>query len=514
MTSRGTVALDVSGISKRFPGVVALDDVSVAFERGEVHALVGENGAGKSTLIKILAGRYRPDQGQVRVAGVAVQISDPLAAARLGISVVYQEYNLVPLLTVLDNVLLGREPMRSFWRLDRAAARRRVVDLANLMGVSISLDAYVADLGAAEAKLVEIMKALAAEAQVLILDEPTAALPEKDVAALFAVIRSLRDAGVTVIYISHRLEEIFAVADRVSVLKDGQLVGTWLVAEIDRDTLVRSMVGREIEDVFPPTSDRLAAPIVLRAAGLEDGQGLKGASFVIHEGEIVGIGGMTGNGQRECIRALFGAHRLSGGEVTYRGRRLQLRDPADALRAGIGFIPDDRRNEGLSITQSVLRNLALPSLHLRQTAGVIDAGAERRAGEAIARDLEIRLSGLLQPVETMSGGNQQRVVIGKWLPLEPSVLLFHEPTLGVDVGARAEIYRLMRRLTERGVSIVMVTSDMIELLNVPDRILVFWDGRVSAEFSAGDVTEEAVMRAASGLLQAAGATVAPAGVPA
>jgi ribose transport system ATP-binding protein len=356
----------------------------------------------------------------------------------------------------------------------------------------------VADLGAAEAKIVEIMKALASHAEVLVLDEPTAALPERDVESLFAVIRSLREDGVTVIYISHRLEEIFSIADRVSVLKDGALVGTWRVADIDRDSLVRSMVGRELTDAFPRRARPAGAPVVLSAHGLADGRALRGVSFELHAGEILGIGGMTGNGQRECIRALFGAHPLREGTIRFQGKAVRIDSPVRAVELGIGFIPDDRRNEGLSITQPVARNIALPSLHLRQAAGVILRRKERRDVERIVRELEIKLSSVSQSVQSMSGGNQQRVVIGKWLPLEPKVLLFHEPTLGIDVGARAEIYRLMRELTSRGVSILMVTSDMIELLNVPDRILVFLRGRIGAEFAGGEASEEAVMFAASG----------------
>jgi rhamnose transport system ATP-binding protein len=492
------MVLEVRHLSKRFPGVVALDDVSLTLKTGEVHAIVGENGAGKSTLIKTIAGRYRPDAGEILLNGGPVTIADPLKASLMGISVVYQEYNLVPMLTVLDNVLLGREPMTSFGRIDRAAARRTVAELSERMGIMVSPDAYVRDLGAAEAKTVEIMKALAASAEVLILDEPTAALPEKDVASLFRVIRSLRESGVAILYISHRLDEIFAIADRVTVLKDGRLVGTWPVTEINHDFLVRSMVGRELRDVFPARGMRPGAPVVLAGSDLSDGHMLHGVCLEVREGEILGIGGMTGNGQRECIRALFGAHRLRTGSFRFRGLPVRIEGPSEAMKLGLGFIPDDRRNEGLSVTQSVQRNIALPSLQMRQDFGVVRRAEERQTAERVARELELKITSVLQPVSSMSGGNQQRVVIGKWLPLNPKVLLFHEPTLGVDVGAKAEIYRLMRDLSGQGVAIVMVTSDMIELLNVPDRILVFYEGRVAAEFEGTLATEEAVMFAASG----------------
>lgn len=489
--------LELRSITKRFPGVVALDGVSLTLAPGEVHALAGENGAGKSTLIKILAGRYHPDAGEILVAGKRVEIADPLKASRMGISVVYQEYNLLPKLTVQDNVLLGREPLGRLGRIDRAAARAEVQALSARMKMDIPPDRYVADLGAAEAKIVEIMKALASRVEVLILDEPTAALPEKDVEALFAVIRSLREAGVTVVYISHRLEEIFLIADRVTVLKDGQRVGTWPVAEITRDALVRSMVGRELTDIFPARRGKAEGREVLAGEALR-GPNLEGVSFRLREGEILGVGGMTGNGQREFLRSLFGAHPLSSGTIRFQGRTVRIGSPREAMDLGLGFIPDDRRNEGLSVGQSVQRNLALPSLGLRQTAGIIQRRREREAAEQVVHDLEIKLASLSQAARSMSGGNQQRVVIGKWLPMAPKVLLFLEPTLGIDVGARVEIYRLLRRLTSTGVAILMVSSDMIELLNVPDRILVFWRGRIAAEFAAEEATEEAVMFAASG----------------
>jgi ABC-type sugar transport system ATPase subunit len=303
-----------------------------------------------------------------------------------------------------------------------------------------------------------------------------------------------------VVYISHRLEELFSIANRVSVLKDGQLVGTWPVAEITRDFLVRSMVGRELTDIFPARRALAEAQgqlqEVLSAEGLR-GANLNGVSFRLRAGEILGVGGMTGNGQREFLRSLFGAHPLAAGTIRFQGKPVRIGSPREAMNLGIGFIPDDRRNEGLSVSQSVQRNLALPSLGLRQTAGIIRRKQEREAAELIVRRLEIKLASLSQPARSLSGGNQQRAVIGKWLPMNPKVLLFLEPTLGIDVGARVEIYRLMRRLTSERVAILMVSSDMLELLNVPDRVLVFWRGAIAAEFAAGEATEEAVMFAAS-----------------
>jgi ribose transport system ATP-binding protein len=490
--------LQLRGITKTFPGVVALNGVSIDFERGEIHAIVGENGAGKSTLIKLIGGKYQPDSGDILFKGEPVRIPTPHRALEMGISTVYQEYNLIPDLRVIENIMLGREPLGSLKKIDWKLAADFCTDLMSSMGVQVDLHQYVSELGAAEAKIVEILKALVTEAQVVIMDEPTAALPERDVDALFSLIESLKKNDVTVIYISHRIDEIFSVADRVSVLKDGSMVGTFRVRDISRDHLIKSMVGRELEDIYAVRERRVSEEVVLSVRDLKDGNRLKGVSFELHEGEILGIGGMTGNGQRELIRALFGAHRTTGGVIAVHGERVFLDSPQKAMKLGIGFLPDDRRNEGLAITQPVRRNVSLPSLHLRQHAGIIRGREERNLVEDMVEKLGIKVTSILQKVETLSGGNQQRVVLAKWLPLNPRVLLFHEPTLGIDVGAKVEIYRLIDLFAESGVSVIMVTSDMIELLHVPDRILVFYDGSVSREFLREEATEEAVMFAASG----------------
>jgi ribose transport system ATP-binding protein len=490
--------LEVRNITKTFPGVVALDRVSIGFRSGEVHALVGENGAGKSTLIKIIGGKYQPDAGEIFFQGSRVRIPDPQRAIRMGISTVYQEYNLIPNLKVMDNILLGREPVGSMKKIDRKKEQELCRDLMERMNVDVDLFKYASELGAAEAKIVEILKALVAESVIVIMDEPSAALPEHEVEALFRLVRSLKRSGVSVIYISHRINEIFNIADRVSVLKDGALMGSFQIGEISHDQLIRSMVGRELRDTYPVGKEAPSEEIILSVQGVGDGARVKNVFFELHRGEILGIGGMTGNGQRELIRSLFGAHSLTRGKILFEGTEVAIDSPQKALELGISFIPDDRRNEGLAVTQPVRRNIALPSLHLRQIAGVIQGRGEKRSVEDTVRTLDIRVTSISQKVSNLSGGNQQRVVIAKWLPLNPRVLLFHEPTLGIDVGAKVEIYRLMRRFTSQGVSIIMVTSDMMELLNVPDRILVMYKGSVSAEFERGQATEESVMYAASG----------------
>jgi ribose transport system ATP-binding protein len=490
--------LELKGITKTFPGVVALNGVDIGFTKSEIHALVGENGAGKSTLIKIIGGKYQPDSGKVIYKSRKVKITDPLKALKLGISTVYQEYNLIPNLKVIENILLGSEPIGRFRRIDWKKAEGFCRDLMSRMNVQVDLHQYASELGAAEAKVVEILKALVASADIVIMDEPTAALPEHEVDSLFGLIRSLKENGVTVIYISHRIDEIFAIADRVSVLKDGNMVGTRVVSEIDRDRLIKLMIGRELKDIYPLRRGGGTRDVTLSVRRIGDGGRLKDITFDLHRGEIIGVGGMTGNGQRELIRALFGAHRTTAGKIAFEGREVTIDSPRKALRLGIGFIPDDRRNEGLAVTQPVRRNIALPSLHMRQHAGIIQSGREKSVVEDTVRTLDIRLTSIAQRVQNLSGGNQQRVVIAKWIPLNPKVLLFHEPTLGIDVGAKLEIYRLMNRFTELGVSILMVTSDMMELLNVPDRIVVLFNGSISGEFSREEASEEAVMYAASG----------------
>ncbi len=496
--------LEVKNISKTFPGVVALNNVSIGFMNGEIHAIVGENGAGKSTLIKIIGGKYQPDAGQIFFKGNKVRIPDPHAALQMGISTVYQEYNLIPNLKVIENIILGCEPIGKLRKIDWNRAQSFCKSLMSNMNVEVDLYQYASELGAAEAKIVEILKALVAEADVVIMDEPTAALPEHEVDSLFKLIRSLKENGVTVIYISHRIDEIFSIADKVSVLKDGNLVSTYGVSNIDHDLLIRSMVGRELKDIYPARKRVRSKEIVLSVRDLNDGSKLKNISFDLHRGEILGIGGMTGNGQRELIRCLFGSHRALSGKMFFENREVVIDTPEKALMMGIGFIPDDRRNEGLAVTQPVRRNISLPSLHLRQLAGIIQGRKEKTTVEETVDTLDIRITSISQKVENLSGGNQQRVVIAKWLPLNPKVLLFHEPTLGIDVGAKVEIYKLMDQFTQQGVAILMVTSDMMELLNVPDRILVFYNGSISAEFSRDDATEEAVMYAASGNEESSG----------
>jgi ribose transport system ATP-binding protein len=491
--------LAVNDIVKRFYGVTVLNHVNLSFAGGCIHALVGENGAGKSTLMKIIGGIYHADGGSLSIDGQTVRISDALAAAKAGISIVHQEYNLVSDLSVLDNVMLGKELTGRFGLLDRQRERAFVEDIARKDAIKVDLDKYAGDLSSAEAKIAEILRSCSNDMKLLILDEPTAALDDEDVSGLFSLLRSLKQRGVGVIYISHRLDEVFELCDKVSVLKDGKLVGTWDTAAIDRDFLVKAMVGREITAVFPPRHAAIpGGAAILETEGLADQDHFHSVDLRVAAGEIVGIGGMSGHGQRELLRCLFGIKRTVNGTIRIDGQPVVLKHPADALNHGLAFLSDDRRNEGLAQQQSVARNIAYPSLKRFHKGGVVRRAVQRTLVEDLVRRLDIKLASHEQRVQNLSGGNQQRVVLAKWLPLEPRVLLLDEPTLGVDVGAKVEIYRILRDLVAQGISIVMVTSDMLELLNISDRILVFYEGTIVAEYPGGQATEELVMAAASG----------------
>lgn len=492
------MVIETRGITKIFFGNKALDAVSIKFGEGEIHGLVGENGAGKSTLIKIIGGNYRSDEGEIFINGKVTAIRSPHDASKNAISIVHQEYNLVKDMTVLENIVLGHEPLDRFGNVDWKRARKEVDELAKGVHIKVDLDQFAGDLGSAESKVVEILKAYAAKMQVLILDEPTAALPDDDVLVLFNLINTLKTKAITIIYISHRLDEIFQICDTVSVLKDGKYVGTYPIESIDSDFLIRSMIGRDLKEIFPKRVTKKHKKIALSVKNLGDGRRLKNITFDLHYGEIVGIGGMSGQGQRELVRALFGCHRTTEGSIELEGEKVSLANPKEAIKHGIAFLSDDRRSEGLALTQSILSNVAYPSLSLRSRFGFTDVKKEKSVVLEQMKALGVKSVSLRQDVRSLSGGNQQRLVLAKWLPLTPKILLFHEPTLGVDIGAKFEIYQLLQKYTDSGISVIMVTSDMLELLNMSDRICVFFEGRMQAIFDSQDATEEKVMAAASG----------------
>jgi ABC-type sugar transport system ATPase subunit len=495
--------LEFRNVRKSFGGSVAVDDVSVSVPRGHVRAVLGENGAGKSTLIKMLCGVYRPDSGDILVEGRRVNDLSPAQALAAGIVAIYQEFNLVPQLTVAQNIFLGRFPVRGGW-VDTNKLRSETQAILVRLLVAIDPDAPVGALSVAEQQIVEIAKALSRDVKILVMDEPTAALNDAEVGALFSVIRGLRDKGVCVLYISHRMSEIFALADSVSVLKDGRHVGTHNIAEVDRDTLVRMMIGRELNGYFPPKG-KPPGDVILLGERLRSAGVLDVARLEIHRGEIVGLAGLEGHGQRQLVRALSGSFPLAEGEVTLDGARLELSSPRAAIAAGVGYIPDDRKGDGLALLRSCRENIAIESLDRRRTYAFFVAELREAAfvGEMVEA-LRIRLASPRQNARDLSGGNQQKLVLAKALGIHPKVMILAEPTRGVDVGAKREIYNIMRELADRGVGLLMMSGELPEILGMSDRILVMAHGAIVADLRDDEATEETIMQAATRELVVAG----------
>ncbi len=500
MTENGSGAsaplLSLSGIVKTYPGVTALDGVSVSFDAGEVHAIVGENGAGKSTLIKTIAGAIEPDAGQIIVAGQSHDAMTPAASRALGIEVIYQEFNLVPTLSVAENIYLGQS---TGWRADFGLMRRRTRELLGELGVAIDPDALVRDLPTAQQQLVEIAKAVAKAPRVLIMDEPTAPLSLAEVESLFGIIRKAKAAGTCILYVSHRLDEIFAICDRITVLRDGRHVETIETAKTDRDGLIRLMVGRELTQSYP---QRQAQPgeVALELQGLS-GNGNAPISFRLHKGEIVGVSGLVGAGRTELAKVIYGAAAADGGTLLVHGKAMRLSSPKLALAAGIGLVPENRKEEGVFLDKPIRWNIGLAALNFLRRGIAIDTKAERQLAETYGDRLRIKTPSLDQRVKNLSGGNQQKVVIAKTLAARANIIIFDEPTRGIDVGARAEVYALMAELAAEGIAILMITSDMEELLGMSDRIVVLHEGRLTGQLSRAEATQERVLALASGMTE-------------
>lgn len=492
----GSVVLGVSGLVKRYPGVIALNDVTLSFRSGEIHALVGENGAGKSTLIKALSGYLRPDSGTIEVAGRDFGSLTSHEALRLGIGTIYQDANLVGDLSVAENVLLGDLPRgRLFVR------RREMVERTNEVLVKLGIDidplATVNSLSASQAQFVAIARAMARDVRVLIMDEPTAALTDAECGHLFDLVGRLREQGVCVIYITHRMREVLSLADRITVMRDGRVVTTVSAGELGEDELVQLIAGRPVEKVFP-TRTMAGDGVVLSVEGLS-GHGVHGVSFDLRRGEILGVAGLMGSGRSEMARMLFGADVKTGGRVALDGAPTHITTPRDAVALGIGYVPADRKRHGVILDQSVGSNITLSSLR-RLSRLVVDSRRERAVVDGYVDGLKIKASSTAQPVSGLSGGNQQKVALGKWLASEARVLVFDEPTQGVDVGARHEIYRLMNSLTDQGISIIVLSSDLDELMGMSDRILVMHEGEVAGMLDErSQYSQEAILRLASGL---------------
>jgi ABC-type sugar transport system ATPase subunit len=486
----------MSGIEKSYPGVRALYDVSLSLHRGEVLALVGENGAGKSTLIKMLGGAHQPDRGAIRVAGENADLGSPTAAIAAGIGVIYQELNLVGELTAWENIFLGREGGFGFVR--RAEERQLAIEQFERIGVNVPVDVPCRRLSVAQQQVVEIVKALSQDARLIVMDEPSATLTTQEVGRLFEIIGDLKEREIGVIYISHRLDEVFEIADRVAVLRDGQLVGQAPTAELNRQRLIEWMVGRKIEDEFPKHYHQVGSPrLVVR--DLQHDKSVPGVSFEVRRGEVLGVTGLIGAGRTEVARLIFGADRAAGGTLTLDGIPLAIRSPRDAIRAGICLLPEDRKQQGLILDATARENFSLPNLTEFSRLGFVSRRREQAACDLYVNRLRVKLSHPQQLTRNLSGGNQQKVVLAKWLQRNAEVVIFDEPTRGIDVGSKYEIYLLMNDLAQQGKAIMMISSELPEVLGMSDRILVMHDGRITGMIdNPADATQEQIMELAAG----------------
>jgi rhamnose transport system ATP-binding protein len=496
---RGPAALRIAlrDATKSYGAVRALRDGNLELRAGEVRGLMGENGAGKSTLVKILGGVIRRDSGEMHVEGAPVDFHSPHDARDAGLAVIYQEPTLFPDLSVAENVVMGYHPLGALRRVDRRAMHRQVGELLDRLGVQLDPERVVRGLSIADQQIVEIAKALSFDARVLIMDEPTAALSGPEVERLFSVVRTLREEGAGVLFISHRLEEVFTICDTVTIMRDGAVVHDARIADMTPDEMVRRMVGRELSALFPK-QDAEVGEIVLSVDGLTREGVFSDIGFDVRAGEIVALAGLVGAGRSEVARAIFGIDRADGGRVEVGGRRLPAGSPAAAMRAGVGFVPEDRRQQGLVMDLSIARNTALTRLKALSRLGLIAGGSEQRLARDWASRLQLKFHRLGDPVGTLSGGNQQKVVLAKWLATEPKLLIIDEPTRGIDVGTKAEVHRLMSELAGRGLAVLMISSELPEVLGMADRVLVMHEGRITGELSRDEADEESVVRLATG----------------
>jgi ribose transport system ATP-binding protein len=494
-----TPIVEADRIDKRFPGVHALDDVSLTVFPGEVTAVVGENGAGKSTLMKILAGAQLPDQGTIRVDGQPVTIESPRAAQQLGIITIYQELSLIDALSVGENIFLGDLPTRAGgdWRVDWPTLWRRSSDLLERVGLRIRPQTLVRNLSVAQKQMVEIARALARNVRVLILDEPTSSLTDRETERLFEIIALLKSRGVGIIYISHRLEEVFRIAQHVTVLRDGKVVGSMPIEETSEDALVRMMVGRDLSRLFSQARQS-AAPVRLEVRQLSRRGVLRDISFTVRGGEVVGLAGLVGAGRTELARCIFGADPINSGEILLDGSPVTIRTPGNAVDLGIALVPEDRKLQALILGMGVRENLTLPVLDRLGSPYLPSRSREKALVGDFIKSLRIRTPHMEQRVSALSGGNQQKVVLARWLATHPKVLILDEPTRGIDVGAKAEVHALIARLAEEGVAILMISSELPEILGMSHRILVMRNGRIVADIPRVDATEEAILAAATG----------------
>jgi len=489
--------VELSRITKQFGGVQALRGVDLKLLPGEVHALVGENGAGKSTLVKILAGIHRPDAGVMKVGGEVVELRSPIQAQALGIAVVQQEPMMFPDLDVAENVFMGRHPRDRFGRVEWKRMYQEVDQLLASLDVSLSSHTPVQGLSVAEQQLVEIAKALSLQARVLVLDEPTAALSSHEVDELFAIVKQLRERRVAILFVSHRLEEVFTLADRLTVFRDGTHIITAPVSEMTTEAIIKSMVGRELSNLYPKSEAKIGE-VVLEVRHLTRPGVFADVSFQLRRGEILGFAGLVGAGRTEVARVLFGIDQAESGETWLKGKQVRIRSPQQAMEYGIAYVPEDRHQQGLVMNFSIASNITLAILQLVSRLGLLDPRREQKIASEYSSQLRVRSSGVGQVVSALSGGNQQKVVLGKWLATNPSVLILDEPTRGIDVGAKAEVHRIISELAASGLAIILISSELPEVLAMADRVLVLHEGRITGTFPRSEATQERVMFAATG----------------
>ena len=484
--------LRVDNLSKSFFGVKALDNIHFDLKKGEVHALMGENGAGKSTFMKILIGLLKADSGTISFNSEQIENMDVHSIIKKGISMIHQEILMVPELTVAQNIFLGRDIKRSYL-LDEQAINQQAENLLQAMGLNIKVRTKTKHLSIAELQLIEIAKAVSNNARVIIMDEPSSALSENEVEILFKIIADLKSKGVAIIYISHKMEEIYQIADRITVLRDGKFIATKAAAELDKSSLISLMVGREIEELFSANS--IAQPeVVLKVKNLHKKGKFSDINFEVHAGEVLGIAGLMGAGRTEIARAIFGLDSFDGGEIILKGKKLKIRTPKDAIREGIGYVSEDRKSLGFIPELSVKQNISLSSILNYSKAGFIDEKKEEKASSKIAQQLNIKASGLNQKVMNLSGGNQQKVVIAKVLMASPFLIILDEPTRGIDIGAKHEIYKLIRQLTDSGLAVIMISSELPEILGMSNRILILSKGKQKTILTQKEASQEKIMQ--------------------
>ena len=490
--------IEMKNINKSFSKNQVLNDASFYLESGEVHALMGENGAGKSTLMKILTGVYSKDSGEINVDGNKVEYKHPTEAEKAGIVFIHQELNVVPDLTVLENLFLGKEHKNKFGILNEKLMKFEAEEIFKVLGVKIDLKEPIGKLSIGKQQMVEIAKALMANAKVLIMDEPTAALTPRECNILFKVVRSLKEKGVSIVYISHRMEEIFELCDRITILRDGKYIGTEIIKETTMDNIIKMMIGRELTEKYPKIENKLG-DIVLEVENLTKKGMFKNISFKVRAGEILGISGLMGAGRSEIMNAIFGNIKIDSGKIKINGEEVKIKSPIDAINLGIGFVTEDRKNEGLILDYSIRENISLANFNLiSNKTGIINNKTEKEIAKKDIEKFKIKCSGMEQICGGLSGGNQQKVVFAKWTDINPKILILDEPTRGVDVGAKKEIYMIINELILNGVSVVLVSSELPEVLGLSDRVLVINEGEVSGILEKDKISQENVMKLAVG----------------